>query len=243
MDDRTKYVPAHDGPYVLPRSPFFSRLLRFAHNRPPRLAVRDDIAHAEATYLQLLTDVLALRNRLRHDLRTSTQKILAGGEPVYIAILAAGGYEYAVAMLAVLAFGGACVPMSKFQIYRDGGLPMKKLTSAAVALPPKEALYYARKSRSIAVLASSSAMSQGVELEKLIKAGDPTSTFCCLPIAPSTFTPVVRAADIMVSSDRYLDENAPGVVIFTSGTNLANSWLRVMANQRFQAPPAHRKDL
>ncbi|KAJ9618509.1 hypothetical protein H2203_009106 [Taxawa tesnikishii (nom. ined.)] len=186
MDDRTKYVPAHDGPYVLPRSPFFSRLLRFAHNRPPRLAVRDDIAHAEATYLQLLTDVLALRNRLRHDLRTSTQKILAGGEPVYIAILAAGGYEYAVAMLAVLAFGGACVPMT-------------------VALPPKEALYYARKSRSIAVLASSSAMSQGVELEKLIKAGIPRarSVVCQSRLPPSP---------------RYLDENAPGVVIFTSGT-------------------------
>ena len=37
-------------------------------------------------------------------------------------------------------------------------------------------------------------------------------------IGPCTYTPTLDPADILISSDRALEENAPGVVIFTSGT-------------------------
>lgn len=113
MGDRTKLVPAHRGSTTLPSSPIFSRLVRFAHNRPPRIAVRDVNAGIEADYLQLLTDVLAFRNRLESILGQGVRSRLDAGDEVYVAVLAGGGYEYTVAMLAVVALGAAPVPLSK----------------------------------------------------------------------------------------------------------------------------------
>jgi len=58
----------------------------------------------------------------------------------------------------------------------------------------------------------------GGELEKLVKQKDSAASFRSIPVAPSIMTPILSPYDIKVSSDRYLDENAPAVVIFTSGT-------------------------
>lgn len=110
-DDRWGFVPSHQGDTVLPPSPLFSRLLRFAHEKPPQTVIRDAVTGIEATHLQLLSDVLALRKRLQNHLGL---REVQRGEEVYIAVLAAGGYEYAVAMLAVLALGAAVVPLSMF---------------------------------------------------------------------------------------------------------------------------------
>lgn len=199
MDDRTLHVPPHKGSSILPCHPLFNRLLRFAHDRPPRLCVRDVNAGTEATHLQLLTDVIALRERLRSTLSRDVLDAIDRRDEVYLAVLAGGGYEYTVGMLGVLALGAAVVPMT-------------------VALPPEEALYYATKSRAAAVLVSSPATKLGVALEKLVKGNNPQSHFTCIPIAPSTFSPLLATQDILVSSDLYLDDNGPGVVIFTSGT-------------------------
>lgn len=113
MNDKKSTKPARLGPLVLPCTPIFNRLLRFAHEKPPLLAVRDVGTGVEATYLQLLTDVLALRSRLEETLGAEVLAKIDSGDEVYIAVLAAGGYEYAVAMLAVLASGAAAVPMSE----------------------------------------------------------------------------------------------------------------------------------
>ena len=112
--DRTALIPAHRGRHVLPNSPFFSRLLRYAHRRPPRIAIRDHNLGVEKTYLQLLTDVLALRKAIESTLNLSTLLSLERGEEIYMCMLAAGGYEYAVAFLAILAIGAAAVPLSEF---------------------------------------------------------------------------------------------------------------------------------
>jgi malonyl-CoA/methylmalonyl-CoA synthetase len=154
----------------------------------------------EATHLQLLTDVLALRQRLLTSLSSHVRSALDRREEIYIAVLAPGGYEYTVAMLAALATNAAVVPLT-------------------VALPPHEALYFATKSRCAAVLCSSGSIYLGVALEKLLKDQDPRSEFTSIPIKPSTFTaPLLHPTDLKISSDRYLDDSAPGVVIFTSGT-------------------------
>lgn len=199
MDDRTLHVPPHVGGRVLPCHSLFQRLLRLAEHNPPRLAVRDDDAGSEATHIQLLTDVLALRQRLWEALGPDVREAIDRRHEVYIAVLAPGGYEFTVATLAVLATGAAVVPMT-------------------VALPPEEALYFATKSQAAAVLTASAALKLGVGLEKLIKDRDARSAFSCVPIAPSTFRPTLQPDDIAISSDLYLDDNAPGVVIFTSGT-------------------------
>jgi len=112
--DRTANIPPDVGDRVLPNSPFFNRLIRFAHEDPLPLAIRDLNTNVEKTYLQLLTDVLAVRNKLRQSLTSEAIEDISQGVDTFIGVFAAGGYEYTVAMLAVLALGAAVVPMSTY---------------------------------------------------------------------------------------------------------------------------------
>jgi malonyl-CoA/methylmalonyl-CoA synthetase len=57
MDDRTLHVPPHTGRNVLQCHSLFQRLLRFAHQEPPRLAIRESNTGREATHIQLISDV------------------------------------------------------------------------------------------------------------------------------------------------------------------------------------------
>lgn len=111
--DRTSFVPPHEGDTVLPLSPCFTRLLRHAQQNPPRPAIRDVHFGIEKNYLQYLTDVLAFRNYLRDCLRRETLEALRKREEVYVALIAAGGYEYAVGFVAIAALGAAVVPIGK----------------------------------------------------------------------------------------------------------------------------------
>ncbi|KAF2769969.1 acetyl-CoA synthetase-like protein [Teratosphaeria nubilosa] len=197
--DRTLYTPSHTGPQIFPNHSLFNRLIRFAHHKPPKPCVRDANTGKIATHLQLLTDVLALRQRLLQSLTPGVRAALDRREEVYIAVLAPRGYEYTVAMLAVLATGAAVVPMT-------------------VALPAEEALYFARTSRAAAALVSEGALRLGTALEKLVKNQDARSAFSCIPIAPSTFTAPLRPSEFIVSSDQPLSDSDSAVVIFTSGT-------------------------
>lgn len=113
--DRTKLLPRHNGPLVFPNSPLFSKLLRHAYRR--RLAIRDLRSGAQKTYGELLSDVLSLRAVVEASLDSATLERLQRGDEVFIGVLAPGGYEYAVAFLAVIALGAAAVPMSMFRCF------------------------------------------------------------------------------------------------------------------------------
>lgn len=110
--DRTHCVPRHAGSIVLPNTPMISQILRHALYGG-RLAVRDVNTGVEKTYAELITDVVHLRNHVEARLSLAVRKALEEGEEVYIGVLAAGGYEYVVAFLAVMALGAAIVPMSE----------------------------------------------------------------------------------------------------------------------------------
>lgn len=110
--DRTLTVPLHKGDTVLPNLPFFEKLLRYAHRRPPTISIHDVNAGVEKSYTQLLTDALALRRALRGILRPETLTDLDNDHEVFVAVIAPGGYEYAVAFTAILALGAAVVPIS-----------------------------------------------------------------------------------------------------------------------------------
>lgn len=200
-DDRIHFVPPHAGPNVFPAHPFFNRLVRFANALPPRICVRDANSETpiEYTHVQLLTDVLAFRDRIRESLAPATRDALDRREEVYVAILAAGSYEYAVSMLAALALGAAVVPMT-------------------VQLPPEEALYFVTKSRAVCILCSNAALPLGKAVEQLVRQQANSSTFTAIEAAHSLNSRPLRPSDIKVSSNTYLSDNAPGVVIFTSGT-------------------------
>jgi malonyl-CoA/methylmalonyl-CoA synthetase len=111
-DDRTCFVPKHQGLNVLPNSPLFSRILRFAH-QSERIAIKDPTAGFAASYIQLLTDVLHLRNHLEKSLDYSILEHLGKGEEVFVTILGEGGYEFTVAFFAIMAVGAVVVPLCK----------------------------------------------------------------------------------------------------------------------------------
>lgn len=116
--DRTVFIPPpHKGPNVLPNNPFFNQVLRHAHRN--RLAIRDDNHGLEKTYADLLVDALTLGTKLVQALPKGTAKRLEAGDEVYIGILAPGGYEYVVGVVAALAIGAAVVPMSMKHVYQS----------------------------------------------------------------------------------------------------------------------------
>lgn len=142
--------------------------------------------------------MLSLRESIFRILADSTLKALETRDEVYIAVVAAGGYEYTVAVLAILALGAAVVPLTP-------------------ALPVEEAVYFIEKSGAALVLASSMDLSKCLDLEKRI-ASRSNKHFRAVAIQPAISSPTLDAGNIIISSDRALEENAPAVVIFTSGT-------------------------
>ena len=116
--DRASLFPSHDGSNVLPNSPFFTKLLRHAHQG--RIAIRDhNYQNVSKTYADLLADALALRATIEKRLRAEVVASLKCGDEVYIGVLAAGGYEFAVATIATLAVGAAVVPMGEYESSMD----------------------------------------------------------------------------------------------------------------------------
>ncbi|CEI38441.1 unnamed protein product [Fusarium venenatum] len=189
--DRTQMVPFHDGPHVLPNNPLFTRLLRHAHRN--YLAITDRELGVSKTYGELLDTVLAFREVVRAALPSEVIDQLSNGEEVYVGVLSAGGYEFTVAVLTVLALGAAVVPMFP-------------------TAPVEEIVYYATKSQQVAIL-SSSATTQLAQ-ESAQQCG--IAQISILPNLPRTtrFGP----PEISLSSNPPQDPSAPGVVIFTSGT-------------------------
>ena len=200
MGDRTQFVPSH-GSYddnVLPANPLFTRLLTLAHRAERRPAIRDVHAGIEKDVAELLSDALNLRRVLKSHLTPDTIQDLHDGNEVYISVTAPGGYEFAVAILAVLALGAAASPFSTVQ-------------------PVEEAKYYVTKARSVAVLAATQALELGKAVEKEIQSTT-DKHFVCVPINSYATFPPVPTSEILISSNQYVDPNGPGIVIFTSGT-------------------------
>ncbi|KAH0827233.1 hypothetical protein AYO21_09081 [Fonsecaea monophora] len=195
--DRTLLLPPHTGPNVFPNSPFFSKLLR--HARRDRLALRDVDLGLEKTYTEILSDVLSFRSVVERSLSEKTISAIERGDEVYIGVMAAGGYEFTVAVLTILALGAAVVPIA---------------TSAPVA----EVAYFVTKSRQALLLVSEEVLQHGRDVQNYIHS-DAGVDISILPILSNIpQSSALSAFDMVLSSTRRLDDYAPGVVIFTSGT-------------------------
>ncbi|KFX86831.1 hypothetical protein V490_08806 [Pseudogymnoascus sp. VKM F-3557] len=194
--DRSLLLPSHSGRNVFPNSPFFGRLLRHAHRNGT--AVRDLKLGIEKTYEELLSDVLGLRQVLRDSLSLDTLEALEKGEEIYIGVLAGGGYEFAVAILAVLAIGAAAVPLS-------------------VVLPVQEAAYFVSKSKLVAILTASTASTLGQSIARYVNK-EHNMSVQSIEVMRNLPQDSISAAEMLISANLYLDDNAAGAVIFTSGT-------------------------
>lgn len=111
--DRADLVPSNWAKNTLPNQPLYTQLLRLAYDAPQRVIICDVNRGEEKSRIQLLTDVIELRETLRLSLSESARRDLERGETVFIAVLAPGGYEYVVALLGALALGASAVPISE----------------------------------------------------------------------------------------------------------------------------------
>lgn len=113
-EDRALWAPEHSGPNVFPNFYLFSRLLRWSYKRH-LVAVKDITFGFTASYAQLLTDVLHLRNVLRRTLPPHVVPKIDRGDEVFINLLGPGGYEFVVGFFALMALGAVIVPICKNQ--------------------------------------------------------------------------------------------------------------------------------
>ncbi|KAL4876505.1 hypothetical protein BJY04DRAFT_222986 [Aspergillus karnatakaensis] len=198
LGDRARIVPPHVGQNVLPNLPFFEKLVRFAHRNPPRIAIRDLNAGVEKSYLELLTDAIALRRALRSSLSPSTQNRLENDQEVFIAHLAPGGYEYAVGFVAILALGAAVVPISP-------------------ALPPAEARSLITRAECVALLSSTSTTSLANSITTSLHAATQIPS-PHIEILPHLHKPPLPPPTLLISSSPVPNMNIASLIIFTSGT-------------------------
>jgi len=196
--DRCDHAPKHLGSNVFPNFFLFSRLVRLAHK--PLLAVNDLTFGFTASYAQLLTDVLHLRNYLRKSLDPTIGTRLDNGEEVFSLLLGPGGYEFTVGFFALMCLGAVIVPISP-------------------DLPLKEAAYFAAKSHAMAVLTADRCLALGVGLEGTIPTENGVK-FRSIPIRPYLMQPCLSPTEFIISSDAYMDLNRSAYVIFTSGMYL-----------------------
>ena len=196
--DRTDFVPSHSGDNILPADPLFTRLLTLAHRPNPGPAVRDINTNVTKTAAELLSDALILRRALKKSLSPQVLDDLQHGREVYISILAPGGYEFVVGVLAIIALGAAASPFSSAQ-------------------PVKEACYYVNKARSVAIVTATPALKLGEAVTSEIRAST-NPTFVLVPINTIDTQPAIPLPSIKISSNQFHDPNHPCVVIFTSGT-------------------------
>ena len=108
--DRTQYVPRHVGPHVFPNFIIFSRLVRLAYKQH-LISVKDLTFGYTASYAQLLTDVLHMRNVLLRTLDPTVVERIENQDEVFVHLLGPGGYEFTVGFLALVALGVVVVPL------------------------------------------------------------------------------------------------------------------------------------
>lgn len=186
-------------PNILPNFPLFQRLLGFAHRFPATQdAIRDIVAKTSASHLQLLNDVLSLRNSVYHLLDHSTRQSLIDGEEVFLSLLAPPGYEYAVGFLTILALGAVVVPI-------------------APHVPLQEALYFAEKSTAKGLIFDPRFAALGTSIADRVCSISQTA-FTSVDISHSLYKKILSADEIYISANSSLDPTKAGLVIFTSGT-------------------------
>lgn len=100
---------------TLPNEPFFTRILARARSISDPV-LRDNALNIHVGFTQLFTDVIhtcdELRKRINQSLFDGDGMLLEAN--AYVGLWTAANYEFYVAALAILAIGGAIVPLREY---------------------------------------------------------------------------------------------------------------------------------
>ncbi|KAK0724920.1 hypothetical protein B0H67DRAFT_569137 [Lasiosphaeris hirsuta] len=192
----------------LPDEPIFKKLIENGKSNP-NVIFQDASCGVDATYPQLLYDIVSLRQRLYEWLPPSLfdDDGRIKEENPYILIVAPANYEFVVASLAVLAIGAALVPL-------------------APAILPEEALYFSQRCKSKLMLVSSPCLPLASEIEKYAQAnGDKlniqpiaSGLRCWDGEAASLGCSLLSSGDFCIDERMTVAASRPSLILFTSGT-------------------------
>ena len=213
----------------LPNEPIFRRLVENS-KWMRHVIIHDPSCGVDATYPQLLHDILALRQRLYKCLPVSMcdEKGRIKAETPYVLILSRGNYEFIVAAFAVLAIGGALVPLGKWMT-AVVGVPLfsrcnemrMMLSACRLAAPdilPEEALHFLRKCESGVILAGSPSSQRATEIQQYADVHG--HQIIIQPIATRRWSSLVPATALTIDVDEEMTiaPTRPSLILFTSGT-------------------------
>lgn len=112
-------MPLDSQSVAFPDEPQFKRFVEHCVLSPHRVALYDERNDVNASFEQILRDVQATRqsfvNGLPQTMFCSNGFTIAEGKTLFVPILAPTIYEFLVAALAVLATGGALIPLGESQ--------------------------------------------------------------------------------------------------------------------------------
>jgi malonyl-CoA/methylmalonyl-CoA synthetase len=98
-----------------PNDPCFSQLLKIAEQKISSVIVNDPTSGVKADYNRLLHDISAFRRTFCKVLPSYLLQngSLLQGDPIYVCTLLGPNYDFVIALLSILAIGGAVVPLCK----------------------------------------------------------------------------------------------------------------------------------
>ncbi|CAG8932825.1 unnamed protein product [Penicillium salamii] len=184
-----------------PNDPCFSQLLTTAKQKGSSIVVNDRGSGVKADYNRLLRDVSTARQGLCGSLPSECVRSgsISSEDPVYVCTLFRPTYNFVVALLAILATGGAAVPLST-ELLLDEALSLILRCKATYLLVDSENAEFAEKIQT--------------HLQQ-------HSGYCLniVRIDPSKDIRPVSAHSYTVEDDENFSPERVALVIFSSGTS------------------------
>ncbi|KAM5447322.1 hypothetical protein MaudCBS49596_006086 [Microsporum audouinii] len=200
---------------TLPNEPFFTRLLALTQLGDGHIAINDPYSATKASYSRLLNDILATRDAIRNTAPPGLldQRGMVYEQKPYILLLAPCGYHYFVGFFAILALGGAVVPLCE---------------STTLSVSVDEAARFMEKSGASSLVFAAETEPRAAEIQARL--ADQQST--ALDLVPISFAAAAADDDddgrshstslprvnVTIDKGPVLDPTRPGLVLATSGS-------------------------
>ncbi|RFU29333.1 hypothetical protein B7463_g7018, partial [Scytalidium lignicola] len=182
---------------MFPNDYIFNQLLHIAQEFHGKIIY--DTFGFEADYARVFQDILEVCSTLREHLLSSAFNVqgLLHEDTSNICVLSLGGYEFIIAFYAILALGGACVPLA-----------------SGVLL--EETAYFMQKAKSSCMLFGVDRLPRVTQIKRYMQeSANQEITFISLP---NTKEHVSSKINVEIDSQIVLSPSQPALIIFTSGT-------------------------
>ncbi|KAH6843247.1 hypothetical protein B0I37DRAFT_330943 [Chaetomium sp. MPI-CAGE-AT-0009] len=191
--------------YKLPQDPVLTRLLASSHHKAKssETIIYDVTRGFQKSYPELLGDILQTAYLIRRALPQSMlndQGLLNDGSSPYIGTLVRSGYEFIVALFAIRAVGGACMPM-------------------ASGILPEEAHHIISKSKATLLLVGDGCTDKAASISAFVRGqGNSFEWAAIFSESSMKLDQNLISIDAEIDSSLRLSPRGPGILLFTSGT-------------------------